>query len=125
ATVALTVDYPRPGSAEQRATAWSDAAVAALRQLSTRLGAATAAVAAIGLAGQCPSFALVDDAGRPLTRGLLYQDNRATAEATRIADVLGAAQVRARTGQSPSPFYVAPKVMWLDRHHPELRTRRP
>ena len=126
AIVPLTVDYPRPGWAEQPAAAWSDATVAALRRLAAQLGSATAAsVAAIGLAGQCPSFVLVDHAGRPLTRGLIYQDNRATAEAARIADVLGTAQVRARTGQSPSPFYVAPKVMWLDRHHPDLRTRRP
>src|SRR5207244_6648384 len=119
------VDYPHPGWAEQAAAAWPDAAATALRQLAARLGSDTSAVATIGLAGQCPSFALVDHAGAPLTRGLIYQDNRATAEAARIADVLGAARVRARTGMSPSQFYVAPKAMWLARHQPELRMRHP
>lgn len=124
ATVPLAVVYPRRGWAEQDVASWASAALAALRGLAAALGPA-AAPAAIGLAGQCPSIALVRDDGVVLTPGLIYQDNRATVEAARLAQTLGAERVFRRAGSFPSQFYAAPKVMWLAAHHPELRGSRP
>ncbi len=125
ATVPLIVRYPRPGWAEQDAAAWTWAALAALRVLAARLGPAASAVAGIGLAGHCPSVALADDGGTPLTPGIIYQDNRATAETARLAGSLGPTTVRRRTGMLPTAFHGAPKAMWLGRRQPELRARHP
>jgi len=125
ATVPLAVRYPCPGWAEQDAATWTRAALSALRGLAARLGPAAGAVAGIGLAGQCPSVALADDAGAPLTPGIIYQDNRATAEAARLAGILGPTRVRRRAGMLPTAFHGAPKAMWLTTHYPQLRARRP
>lgn len=124
-SVPLAITYPRPGWAEQDAASWPHAAVAALRGLVAQLGPAASRVAALGLSGQCPTFALVDDAGAPLTPGLTYQDHRAGVEAARLAQTLGAQRFSARSGLVPAPYYAAPKLLWLDAHRTELRGARP
>jgi sugar (pentulose or hexulose) kinase len=124
-SIALTTTYPLAGWAEQSPGAWSAAALQALRGLVRRLGTKRAALAAVGLTGQCPSGALVDAAGVPLSSGLIYQDTRATAEAASIERRFGAAEIRRRTGMWPSPYYLAGKAMWLGRHHTELRAQHP
>jgi len=125
ATVPLTVRYPRPGWAEQDAATWTRAALSALHELAARLGPAAGAAAGIGLTGQCPSVVLADDAGTPLTPGVIYQDNRATAEAARLAGILDPTRVRRRAGMLPTAFHGAPKAMWLGWRQPQLRAQRP
>ena len=75
-------------------------------------------IAAIGLTGQCPSVCLVDAHGRPVSAGLIYRDNRATAEAAAIRERFGDAAIHARTGHLPSAFHIAPKLLWLKGHEP-------
>ena len=103
---------PRPGWAEQDPGRWRSAALAALAELVRRLGPARR-VHAIGLTGQCPSVVTLDAAHRPLGPGLIYRDNRATVEAARIRDVLGATAIHRRTGHLPAAFHIAPKLLWL------------
>jgi sugar (pentulose or hexulose) kinase len=124
-SVALSTAYPRPGWAEQSPGAWSVSAMQALRGLVRRLGARRGALAALGLTGQCPSVALVDANGEPVSPGLIYQDTRATAEAASVERLLGAAEIRRRTGMWPSHYYLAAKAVWLGRYRPELRVHRP
>ncbi len=113
---------PRPGWAEQSADAWATASIGALADLVRRLVAEGVGrpgdVRAIGLTGQCPSVVLVDERGRPVTMGLIYRDNRATAEAAELRERFGDAAIHRRTGHLPSSFHVAPKLLWLRRHEP-------
>jgi len=125
ATVPLAVRYPHPGWAEQDAATWTRAALSALHKLAARLGPAAGAVAGIGLAGHCPSVGLADDDGTPLTPGVIYQDNRATAEAAHLAGILDPTRVRRRAGMLPAAFHGAPKAMWLGARQPQLRARHP
>ena len=113
---------PAPGWAEQDPRQWRAAAMAALAALVRQLGSGQR-VAAVGLTGQCPSVCLVDDNGRPLSAGLIYRDNRATAEATAIRERFGEAVMHARTGHLPSAFHIAPKLLWLQAHEPEAFAR--
>ncbi|MDB5058944.1 MAG: hypothetical protein JWO59_2416 [Chloroflexi bacterium] len=122
-TAPLTTYYPRPGWAEQDPAAWVAAAVEALRQMRQQLGSTPPA--AIGLTGQCPSCTLIDEHGGALATGLIFQDNRATEEARRIAELLGAEAVRARTGLEPSHFLLAPRLLWLADRYSGLRRARP
>ena len=108
---------PRPGWSEQDGRAWRSAAIGALADLVRRTGSGSA-IRAIGLTGQCPSVVLVDARGRPTGPGLIYRDNRATAEATAIAERFGAAAMHARTGHLPSAFHIVPKLLWLRTHAP-------
>lgn len=113
---------PQPGWAEQDARAWRSAAIGALGDLVLRLEAAGLGrgpdVRAIGLTGQCPSVVLVDRRGRPVTAGLIYRDNRATAQAMELRDRFGDQAIHERTGHRPSGFHIAPKLLWLREHEP-------
>jgi Sugar (pentulose and hexulose) kinases len=113
---------PRPGWAEQDARSWRSAAIGALGDLIQRIEAdglgRAGDVRAIGLTGQCPSVVLVDGRGRPVTAGLMYRDNRATAEATALRERFGDEAIHKRTGHLPSSFHIAPKLLWLREHEP-------
>ena len=113
---------PRPGWAEQDPRRWRSAGLAALGELVVHLGSRRR-VLAIGLTGQCPSVVLLDAAHRPLTPGMIYRDNRATAEAAWLRDTFGAEALHRRTGHLPAAFHIAPKLRWLQRHAPEAWQR--
>jgi len=109
---------PRDEWAEQDAASWRSAALSALGALIRQLG--TRPVLAIGLTGQCPSVVPVDGRGRPLRPGIIYRDNRATAESRVIRDMFGDAELHARTGQVPTAFYTAAKIAWIREHEPAV-----
>ena len=112
----------RPGWAEQDPARWRSAGLAALAELVDRLGPARR-VHAIGLTGQCPTMVLLDARHRPVTPGLLYRDNRATAEAAWIRETLGDEAIHRRTGHLPAAFHIAPKLLWLRRERPDAWRR--
>jgi xylulokinase len=107
---------PRPGWAEQDPRAWRESALEALTMLVALPELEAPAIAAIGLTGQCPTIAPFDRARDPLGPGLLYRDNRATAQAEQMRVRLGDEALHARTGHIPSAFHVGPKVLWLREH---------
>jgi len=115
-----TTYYDRPNWAEQNPTDWWRAANVALRSAVAGLDRGSK-VRVIGLTGQCPTIAPFDAAGRPLRRGIIYQDNRATDEAEECRGLLGGpVGVHRITGQEPAAFYIAPKMMWVRRHEPDV-----
>ena len=73
---------------------------------------------AIGLTGQCPSVVPVGRRGEPLRPGIIYRDNRATAESRALRERFGDASLHARTGQVPTAFYTAAKIGWIRAHEP-------
>ena len=122
---------PVPGWAEQDARLWRSASVAALGEAIRRLGPGGGSaggalrIVAIGLTGQCPSIVGVDRRGEPLMPGLMYRDNRATAEAAEIRARFGDGPIHALTGHLPAAFHIAPKLMWLRRHRPDVFAANP
>ncbi|MFL5862919.1 MAG: FGGY family carbohydrate kinase, partial [Solirubrobacteraceae bacterium] len=110
---------PRPGWAEQDPRQWLDAALAALADLTAADAVDPSGVQAIGLTGQCPTIAPFGVDGEPLGPGLLYRDNRATAEAEEMRELIGDEALLRRTGHVPTAFHVGPKLMWLRRHEPD------
>ena len=77
---------PRDEWAEQDATSWRRAALSALGALTAQLGLRHP-ILAIGLTGQCPSVVPVGRRGEPLRPGIIYRDNRATAESRAISSI--------------------------------------
>jgi xylulokinase len=119
---------PQPGWAEQDARLWRSAALAALGEAIRSIGADTGGgprVRAIGLTGQCPTVVPVDGRGEPLGPGLMYRDNRASAEAAQMRERFGDARIHSLTGHLPAAFHIAPKMLWLRRHRPEIWARKP
>jgi sugar (pentulose or hexulose) kinase len=107
---------PRPGWAEQDARDWREMALESLAALVATLDRP---IEAIGLTGQCPTIVGLDARGEPVGPGLLYRDNRATAEAARMRDAIGIEAMHRRTGHVAEAFHVGPKVLWLRDHAPD------
>ncbi|HEX4691632.1 MAG TPA: FGGY family carbohydrate kinase, partial [Solirubrobacteraceae bacterium] len=113
------LSVPRRGWAEQDPRDWRERSLESVAELMRRLGPGTR-VGAIGLTGQCPTVAPVDGAGEPVGPGMLYRDNRATAEAAQMRARIGDAELHARTGHVAEAFHVGPKVLWVREHEPEV-----
>jgi len=110
---------PAEGWAEQDARHWQSAALSALGALARSLGPGRR-ILAIGVTGQCPSVVPLDHRDRPLRPGLIYRDNRATAEADQMRAQFGDAELHRLTGHVPAAFHVAAKILWLRAHEPEV-----
>lgn len=110
---------PRDEWAEQDATRWRDAALSALGGLIRDLGPRHV-IHAIGLTGQCPSVVPIDRHGEPLRPGIIYRDNRATAEAAAMRERFGSQALHARTGHVPAAFHVVAKLLWIRAHEPAI-----
>jgi xylulokinase len=108
---------PGEGRAEQDARRWPTAALSALTALVQDL---RHDVEAIGLTGQCPSVVPLDKNAKPLRPGIIYRDNRATAEAARIRERFGDQHLHALTGHLPAAFHVAAKILWIRAHEPDV-----
>ncbi len=117
--VAYPTNLPREGWAEQDARRWSSAAIGALGRLAAELGTRSV-IRAIGLTGQCPSVVPVDARSVPLRAGIIYRDNRATAQAERMRERFGDNFLHTRTGHLPAAFHVIAKVLWIRDHEPDV-----
>ena len=110
---------PGEGRAEQDARRWPTAALSALTSLVKDLNHD---VKAIGLTGQCPSVVPLDHRQQPLRPGIIYRDNRATAEAAQIRERFGDQYLHRLTGHLPAAFHVAAKIAWIRTHEPDVFT---
>ena len=111
------VESDAPGAAELDVERlWRD--VCALIQ---EVAGSVATVHGIGIAAQL-GMVLVDPAGEAVGRALLWADTRAHEEAEeldRLAGELG----RRIGGRRITPELLAPRLIWLHRHRPELLAR--
>ncbi len=120
----LTQYYPADGWVEHDAgQIWADT-LAVCREAIAAAGLTARHLAAIGITNQRETTVLWERAsGRPLARAIVWQDRR-TAEACRALVAAGAeAEVRARTGLLPDPYFSATKLAWLLDHLPDARAR--
>ena len=109
---------PAVGWAEQDARHWQSAALSALGALVRSMGQ-RCRVRAIAVTGQCPSVVPLDHRDRPLRPGIIYRDNRATAEAAWMREKFGDDALHRLTGHVPAAFHVVAKILWLRTHEPE------
>ncbi|MGH7670103.1 MAG: FGGY family carbohydrate kinase [Gemmatimonadaceae bacterium] len=121
-TVALTIDTPHPGWAEQDPAAWWRAAGHAVRTL--RSEHPGVAVAAVGISGQMHSSVFLDTQGEVIRPALLWCDGRTTAECREITDRAGGEpRLRDLVGNPAIEGFTLPKVLWLRRHEPSAFAR--
>lgn len=88
----------------------------AVREALARAGAAPADVAGIAAASMRHSLVLVRGGG--VLFAVPNRDARAAAEGMEMAAGPGA-RICGRTGCWPAPMFLAPRLAWLARHHPE------
>jgi xylulokinase len=115
--------YPHPNWAEQDPTDWWRAVRDSTRELLTSSGVIPGDIAVISFSGQMMAALPVDKSGLPLRSAIIWADQRATAEAQFLADCCGFEQVYRRTGHRAGASYTTAKVLWIQRHQPELYAR--
>jgi xylulokinase len=122
-----TTDYPlltpHPLWAEQDADEWWSATAKSIREVLERAGVAPASVAAVGLTGQMHGLVLLDERRRVLRPAILWNDQRTEAECAAIHERVGEDRVLALTGNLVLPGFTAPKVLWVQRHEPDVWAR--
>ncbi|MER3438259.1 MAG: carbohydrate kinase, partial [Chloroflexota bacterium] len=65
----------------------------------------------------------LDREGRPTYHAIAWFDRRTTAQAERLARLLGEETIFAITGLSVQPIFSICKLMWLKEHEPEAWAR--
>lgn len=118
ASIELKVDNPKPLWSEQNPEDWWRATCKAIDQLKKEKAKDLAEVAAIGLTGQMHGAACIDKNNRPLRPAILWNDGRSFAE----CEILNkhAADFKAINGNTVMPGFTAPKLLWLQKHEPEV-----
>lgn len=113
---------PRPGWFEQDAQAvWWEQSASLLRALLADERVSRPGIRAVAVSGLGPCLLVCDTAGNPLRPAILYGiDMRATDEVAELTGRLGAASILARGGSALSSQAVGPKLLWLQRHEPEI-----
>lgn len=116
------VERPAPGFAEMDAhSVWYGDFCTIARELIFRAGATPASVEAVGISGMYPVLVPVDAQGRALRKAILCGiDSRAAKEIEELRDLLGEDYSIELTGNSITTQSIAPKIMWLKHHEPEI-----
>jgi xylulokinase len=108
---------PRPGWAEQDAEDWVEAAASILNELGAD------GLDGIGLTGQMHGSVAVGEDGRALAPALLWCDQRTSEEAAWAESEAGPDRVRAITGNPVLTGFQLPKLIWMQRHMPDVWAR--
>jgi xylulokinase len=120
ATAEVALHSPAAGWAEADPAEWWDAVTTLVPRLLADAGADVAEVEGVAAAGMVPAVLLLDAEGRPLRRAILQNDARASAEVARLREELAGADLLARTGSVLSQQSVAPTLVWLREHEPDV-----
>jgi xylulokinase len=102
---------PQPGWAEQDPEAWWRASQRVLAQLPE---------GPIGLSGQMHGLVVLGEHDEVLRPAILWNDQRTGAECAEIERRIGLERLLELTGNRALPGFTAPKLLWLQRHEPDV-----
>jgi len=114
---------PAPGFAEADTSQWHHNVLESIREIMATSGVAAAHVGAIATSGMVPAVIAVDSAGKPLRHAILQNDARAHKEVVDLADALAGTDLVTLTGSALTQQSVAPTLVWLRTHEPEVYAR--
>jgi xylulokinase len=112
------MSMPKPDHAEQNADDWWSAGTAALRELTSKIGADR--VDGLAISNQRETMVLTDVDGRPLAPATLWLDSRARAMAKVLAGELGAERLHAISGKPVSTIPCAYRLKYMRQYEPRL-----
>ncbi|WP_152642881.1 gluconokinase [Bacillus alveayuensis] len=118
------VDYPivQPHSswAEQDPDVIFSAVVESVSTAIVKANVTSKQVKAIGFSAAMHSLIALDASGHPLTRCIIWADNRSVVQAERLLNELGGLDIYKRTGTPIHPMSPLPKLLWFKEKMPEL-----
>lgn len=108
-----------PPVSEQDPTAWWEALVSALGQVSAHLGE----VIGVSVAGQQHGLVVLDDDGHVVRPAKLWNDTTSSPQADALVARLGASGWAQASGSVPVAAFTITKLAWLAEHEPEALGR--
>lgn len=121
----VTRDYPlcmpHPGWSEQDPALWWQACLDGIPALLA--GFDPAQVQGIGVGGQMHGLVALDGDGAVLRPAILWNDGRTAAETDCLNTVVGRKTLSQYTGNIAFAGFTAPKLLWMQKHEPELYAR--
>ena len=112
------------GARESDPACWEEALISALGAALSSAGGSRARssdVAAISVGAQQHGLVVLDDGGRPLRPGILWNDTRSAREAAALVSALGGPDECAkRVGSVLTPAFTVAKWAWLRKAEPEV-----
>ena len=115
-TEPLTVSRPHPLWSEQDPEHWWQATDRAMKALGKQHS--LAGVKALGIAGQMHGATLLDKQQKVLRPAILWNDGRCSEECALLEAAVP--ESREITGNLMMPGFTAPKLLWVQRHEPEV-----
>ncbi len=122
-TAEYGVSVPQPGWSEQDPQLWWHGTCRAIGEALAASGSSPGDIVAIGLTGQMHGAVLLDEAGEVLRPAILWNDQRTAAECDIIRERIGFERLVATTGNDALTGFTAPKLVWVQRHEPEIWER--
>ena len=120
ATVEYPLYQPQNGWAEQDPADWWNAAAATIRRVMDESGVAPEAVKGVGLSGQMHGLVMLDEAGEPLRKSIIWCDGRTSRECAEITELVGRQRLIEITANPALTGFTAGKILWVRRNEPEL-----
>ncbi len=115
---AYPLSSPAPGHFEQDAEHWWTALLKALSEIAATVDPAR--FAGLSIAHQRETFTLIDASGTPLIPAILWLDERARPQVTRLSKGLGRDRIREWSGKPPDPTPALYALAWLNEHRSDL-----
>lgn len=112
--------YPKPGWAEQDTEEWIHSLKAVVGRLLEISSVSPEEIGTIGFDSQVDGAVAVGRDGKVLRNALIWLDRRAEEETREIGCRISADRVFELTGLNLDSSHVAPKLLWIKNHEPEV-----
>lgn len=116
----VSLHTPRTGWAEADTARWRANVCHCIRDALRQLSPGSPAIAGVACSGMVPAVVCCDAAMRPLRPAILQNDARAVTEIAELRQALSGTDLLQLTGSALSQQSVAPTLLWLARHEPDL-----
>lgn len=111
---------PKIGWAEQDPEDWWQATYSSIKAVVEKSGVSPSDVKGIGLSGQMHGLVLLDKDDKVLRRSIIWCDQRTTAEADQLTELIGRERLIEITGNPALTGFTAAKILWVKNNEPEL-----
>lgn len=115
-----TLLSPAPGFAEADTSQWLTNVIDSIREARSQADVPPGDIDAIAVSGMVPAVVAIDGRGNALRKAILQNDARAHHEIGQLAAALADVDLVSLTGSALTQQSVAPTVLWLSHHEPEV-----
>lgn len=123
ASAAYACASPYPLWSEQSPDLWWQGAITSIHAVLQQTGIAPAQIVGLGLTGQMHGLVTLDAQQQVLRPAILWNDQRTAAECDDIRSRIGRENLIATTGNDALTGFTAPKLLWMQKHEPDLYKR--